>query len=181
MGDITGLLERWAEGDREAFERLVPLVYDELRALAGHYLKNERDDHTLEPNALVHEAYLRMAGIHMRLENRLHFFGAAAGVMRRILVDHARQKRARKRNAVTSIPVLASPSVIDLRADFIALDSAIGELEQIAPRQARVVELRYFSGLSIEETGRFLGVAPATVKRHWAFARAWLFRRLTES
>jgi RNA polymerase sigma factor (TIGR02999 family) len=182
MGDITGLLSRWAKGDSEAFGALMPVVYDELRKLAGHYLSRERTDHTLQPTALVHEAYLRLAGIRdMELQNRAHFYGAAAQLMRRVLVDHARQRRALKRGGPSAAFVPfdeAADTVVAAGVDFLALDEALGALEAIAPAQARVVELRYFGGLSVEETAEYLGIAPATVKRHWAFARAWLFKRL---
>lgn len=182
MGDITGLLSRWAEGDAEAFGALMPVVYDELRKLAAHYLSKERSDHTLQPTALVHEAYLRLSGIRdMELRNRAHFYGAAAQVMRRVLVDHARQRRALKRGGPSAVSVPfeeAMDTVIEAGVDFLALDEALAALEKIAPARARVVELRYFGGLSVEETAEYLGVAPATVKRHWAFARAWLFSRL---
>lgn len=184
MGDITRLLERWAAGDAEAFDALMPVVYDELRKLADHYLRSERPDHTLQPTALVHEAYLRLAGIRdMELRGRAHFYGAAAQVMRRVLVDHARQHRSLKRGgAAARVPFdEAMDTPIGSATDFAALDEALSALEAIAPDRARVVELRYFGGLSIEETAAYLDVAPATVKRHWAFARAWLFKRLTES
>jgi RNA polymerase sigma factor (TIGR02999 family) len=184
MGDITRLLSRWADGDGEAFKALMPVVYEELRKLADHYLRQERPDHTLQPTALVHEAYLRLAGIRdMELRSRAHFYGAAAQVMRRVLVDHARQRRALKRGgpAPDLVPFdEAIDTPIDGGTDFVALDEALDALEAIAPERARVVELRYFGGLSIEETADYLGVAPATVKRHWAFARAWLFKRLSE-
>jgi RNA polymerase sigma factor (TIGR02999 family) len=183
MGDITRLLARWAEGDSEAFEALMPVVYEELRKLADHYLRQERPDHTLQPTALVHEAYLRLAGIReMELRNRAHFYGAAARIMRRVLVDHSRQHRALKRGGPTPALVTFDEAIdtpIDGGADLVALDEALGALEAIAPERARVVELRYFGGLSVDETADYLGVAPATVKRHWAFARAWLFRRLS--
>jgi RNA polymerase sigma factor (TIGR02999 family) len=182
MGDITGLLSRWADGDGEAFGALMPVVYDELRKLAAHYLSKERPDHTLQPTALVHEAYLRLAGIRdMELRNRAHFFGAAAQVMRRVLVDHARQRRALKRGGPSSPAAPFDEAIdtpIEAGIDFLALDEALAALEQISPARARVVELRYFGGLSVEETAEYMDVAPATVKRHWAFARAWLFNRL---
>ena len=184
MDDITRLLARWAEGDAKAFETLIPVVYEELRKLADHYLRQERPDHTLQPTALVHEAYLRLAGIHdMELRSRAHFYGAAAQIMRRVLVDHSRQRRALKRggpspNLVSFDEAIDTP--IDSGIDLLALDEALGALEVIAPERARVVELRYFGGLSVEETADYLDVAPATVKRHWAFARAWLFKRLGE-
>jgi RNA polymerase sigma factor (TIGR02999 family) len=183
MGDITRLLDRWAEGDGGAFEALMPIVYAELRRLADHYLRQERGGHTLQPTALVHEAYLRLAGTRdMRLRSRAHFYGAAAQVMRRVLVDHARGRRAAKRGGperqvVPFDEALDAPIAAQL--DFIALDEALTALERIAPDRARVVELRFFGGLSVEDTAEYLGIAPATVKRHWSFARAWLFRRLS--
>ena len=181
MGDITRLLSRWREGDARALEELTPLVYDELRQLAGHYMRRERTDHTLQPTALLHEAYLRLTGIRSaQFHNRVHFYGAAASVMRRILVDHARQRGAAKRGQGATVLSLdeASTVGIDLRLDLVSLDDALVELASVAPRPARVVELRFFGGLSVVETADLLGVAPATVKRHWAFARAWLHRNL---
>ena len=184
MADITRLLARWADGDAEAFEALMPVVYAELRKLAHHYLRQERPDHTLQPTALVHEAYLRLAGIRdMELRNRAHFYGAAARIMRRVLVDHSRQRHALKRGGPAPAVVPFDEAIetpIDGSADLVALDEALGALEAIAPERARVVELRYFGGLSVDETADYLGVAPATVKRHWAFARAWLFKRLSD-
>jgi len=184
MGDITRLLARWAEGDAQAFEALMPVVYEELRKLADHYLRHERPDHTLQPTALLHEAYLRLSGVRdMELHNRAHFYGAAAQVMRRVLVDYSRQRRALKRGgpAVAMVPLEeALDTPIDGTVDHVALDEALDALELFAPGRARVVELRYFGGLSVEETADYLGVAPATVKRHWAFARAWLFKRLSD-
>jgi RNA polymerase sigma factor (TIGR02999 family) len=180
--DITGLLDRWSQGDESAFRELIPLVYDELRRLAEHYLRGERAGHTLQPTALVHEAYLRLSGLNeMRLQNRTHFYGAAAQAMRRILVDHARRRLADKRGAGVDVVPLDEASLdgpVDLRLDLVALEDALNALTALAPRPARVVELRYFGGLSVAETAAFLGVAPATVKRDWNFARAWLFRAL---
>jgi RNA polymerase sigma-70 factor (ECF subfamily) len=145
-------------------------------------LRQERPDHTLQPTALVHEAYLRLAGIRaMELKNRTHFYGAAAQVMRRVLVDYARQRRARKRGgpSLALVPFEeAMDTPVDTGVDLVALDEALAALEVIAPGRARVVELRFFGGLSVEETAEYLGIAPATVKRHWVFARAWLFDRL---
>jgi RNA polymerase sigma factor (TIGR02999 family) len=185
MGDITRHLERWADGDPAAFKALMPIVYEELRRLAEHYLRQERTSHTLQPTALVHEAYLRLAGIReVQLKNRSHFYGAAAQVMRRVLVDHARHRRALKRGgpAIELVPLdEASDTPVDMRLDLVALDEALEELERIAPDGARVVELRYFGGLSVNEAADFLNVAPSTVKRHWSFAIAWLFRRLSSS
>ena len=184
MADLTELLARWNAGDSAAFEALIPLVYDELRRLAGHYMRRERPDHTLQPTALVHEAYLRLAGTRDgSFHNRVHFYGAAAQAMRRILVDHARQRRALKRDQALAWTSFDEPSEkgIDLQLDLAALDEALEHLAAVAPRPAKVVELRYFGGLSIGETAAFLNVAPATVKRHWTFARAWLYRALHEA
>ena len=181
MGDITQVLARWRKGDSRALDELTPLVYDELRQLAEHYMALERGDHTLQPTALVHEAYLRLAGARRpRFENRVHFYGAAAQAMRRILVDHARRRSAVKRGEDPTLLNLdeAETVGVDLRLDLVALDEALTMLASIAARPAKVVELRYFGGLSIEETAAVLDVAPATVKRHWAFARAWLYRAL---
>jgi RNA polymerase sigma factor (TIGR02999 family) len=183
-GDITILLERWSLGDIDSFNVLVPLVYEELKKLADHHLRQERGGHTLQPTALVHEAFLRLRGVReMRLENRAHFYGAAAQVMRRVLVDYARRRNAGKRNAGVSPAELtaALERPVDVRFDLLALSDALDSLEKIAPEKAKVVELRYFGGLSVEETATFLGVAPATVKRHFAFARTWLFRELEGS
>lgn len=183
MSDITGLLHRWSKGDGAAFDTLVPLVYEELRRLAVRYLRNERTGHTLQPTALVHEAYLRLSGLReMPLHNRAHFYGAAAQVMRRVLVDHARRHRAKKRGQ-GEVRALedGQDTVVDLKDDVGALDDALVDLERIAPEKAKVVELRYFGGLSVEETSEYLQLSPATVKRYWSFSRAWLFRRLTAS
>src|SRR5262245_1192936 len=184
MADVTELLARWNAGDAEALEALMPLVYAELRRLAGHYMRQERPDHTLQPTALVHEAYLRLAGTReTSFRNRVHFYGAAAQAMRRILVDHARQRRALKRGQAAARIDLdeIEETGVDLRLDLEALDEALVRLAAVAERPAKVVELRYFGGLSIEETAAFLDVAPATVKRHWTFARAWLYRTLNET
>ena len=184
MGDITGLLQRWRDGDPLALEELTPLVYDELHQLAAPYMRRERPDHTLQPTALVHEAFVRLTGLRKaNFQNRAHFYGAAAQVMRRVLVDHARRRNAGKRNAgVTPGELTAAlDQPVDLRFDLLALSDALDALEKIAPEKAKVVELRYFGGLSVEETATFLGVAPATVKRHFAFARTWLFRELEGS
>jgi len=181
MGNITRLLARWRNGDPEALKDLTPLVYGELRDLAQHYLRNERSDHTLQPTALVHEAYLRLTGVRSaKFTNRVHFYGAAATVMRRVLVDHAREHRAAKRGlgqAVASLDDVPEAG-IDLRFDLVCLSDALERLAAVAPDPARVVELRYFGGLTVAETAEFLDVAPVTVKRRWAFARAWLHRTL---
>jgi RNA polymerase sigma factor (TIGR02999 family) len=181
MSDVTELLARWNRGDARALEELMPVVYAELRRIAYHYMKQERADHTLQPTALVHEAFLRFAGVRAPdFRDRAHFYGAAARAMRRILVDHSRRRRALKRGqGAATLDLDQTPEAgIDLRLDLVALDDALGRLTSIAGRPAQVVELRYFGGLSINETAEYLKIAPATVKRHWAFARAWLRREL---
>jgi RNA polymerase sigma factor (TIGR02999 family) len=181
MGDITTLLARWRAGDTGALEELTPLVYAELRDLAEHYMRQEQGDHTLQPTALVHEAYLRLAGVRApKFENRVHFYGAAAQVMRRILVDHARRRRATKRGSGAVVVALDDVDIAGITPDLdlVALDEALTNLAAVAPRAARVVELRYFGGLSVVESAEVLDVAPITVKRQWAFARAWLHRAL---
>ena len=183
MGDVTRLLDRWNAGDPDALKELLGSVHDELRRLAASLLRRERPDHTFQPTDLVHETYLRMEGIReMSFENRRHFYGAAAQAMRRILVDHARHHAADKRggpdaHAVPLERVLEVP--VDLRVDFVRLDDALSALARISPEKVRVVELRFFAGLSIEQTADVLEVSPATVKRHWAFARAWLYDALS--
>jgi len=182
MGDVTTLLGRWNGGDAEALKQLIAAVHAELRTLARGLLRHERSEHTLQPTDLVHEAYLRLEGLReMSFANRAHFYGAAAEAMRRILVDHARRRQAEKRGGphrhdVPLEQVLNLP--IDLRIDFVRLEDALEALRALSPEKARVVDLRYFAGLSIEETAEVLEIAPATVKRHWSFARAWLFRAL---
>jgi RNA polymerase sigma factor (TIGR02999 family) len=183
MGDITRLLGRWKQGDATALEELAPIVYQELHQLASGYMRRESNDHTLQPTALVHEAYLRLTGVReAKFENRSHFYGAAATIMRRVLVDHARERRAAKRGADVTIASLdeVAERGVDMRSDLVCLDDALDRLAAMAPQPARVVELRYFGGLTVDETAAFLDVAPITVKRHWAFARAWLHRALAD-
>ena len=182
MSDVTELLDRWSKGDEKALDALVPLVYRELRQLAAHHLRRERSDHTLQPTALVNEAYLRLAReSSTSFTNRSHFMGAAANVMRRVLVDHSRRHNAVKRGSGTPDLDLdrALDVGVDTRIDLLSLDQALTRLGESSPAPARVVELRYFGGLSIDETATVLGVAPATVSRHWAFARVWLYRELS--
>jgi RNA polymerase sigma factor (TIGR02999 family) len=184
MSDVTELLGRWNAGDAGALQELLGVVHAELRQLAGSLLRRERPDHTLQPTDLVHEAYLRLTGLReMPLEGRRHFYGAAAEAMRRILVDHARSRNRQKRGGPEAqrVPLeLALNTPIDLRLDFERLDEAITALAGLAPEKAQVVELRYFAGLTIQETAEVLAISPATVKRHWEFARAWLFRALSQ-
>jgi RNA polymerase sigma factor (TIGR02999 family) len=179
---VTELLVRWRGGDREALEELMPLVYEELRRLAHHYLRQERTDHTLQSTALVHEAYLRLARENApQWQNRAHFFGIAAHIMRQILVEYARGRSAAKRggNALTLTldEAVALPQHMDV--DVVALDKALSELSDLDAQQGRIVELRFFAGLTIEDTSEVLGISPATVKRDWVTARAWLFRAMT--
>ena len=178
------MLVRWREGDRQALEELMPLVYGELRRLARHYLQRERSDHTLQSTALVHEAYLRLAGHDApQWQNRAHFFGVAAQLMRQILVDYARSHRADKRGgSVCRIALDDAPDrPKEVNVDVVALDDALKTLAQTDPQQCRVVELKFFAGLTIEDTSEVLGISPATVKRDWVTARAWLFRELDRS
>ena len=179
---VTELLVRWREGDREALEALMPLVYDELRRLAHHYLRQERSDHTLQSTALVHEAYLRLAGQNApQWQNRAHFFGIAAHIMRQILVEYARGRGAAKRGGsacrVSLDETIALPDQMDV--DIVELDRALTGLAELDAQQSRIVELRFFAGLTIEDTSEVLGISPATVKRDWVTARAWLFRAMT--
>jgi RNA polymerase sigma factor (TIGR02999 family) len=179
---ITELLMAWGHGDGAARERLVPFVYSELRRRAAGYLGRERSDHTLQPTALVHEVYLRLIDQNRaQWRNRSQFFGMAANMMRRILVDHARERNAQKRGSGLKVSLEAAG--IDVAAastdvDLVALDEALERLQARDARQARVVELRYFAGLSIEETAAALELSPATVKREWTMARAWLHAQL---
>jgi RNA polymerase sigma factor (TIGR02999 family) len=178
---INKLLADWGQGDEEAREALIPLVYNELRRQARRHLRGERPDHTLESAALVNEAYLRLVRQGSpQWQNRAHFFGVAAQLMRHILVDHARNRAAAKRGA--GAPKLAlDPDLVPAQKeeiDLVALDDALGKLAALDSEQARLIELRFFGGLSIEEAAVVLGVSPATVKREWATARAWLRREL---
>lgn len=175
--EVTALLREWSAGDRGALERLIPLVYGELRRLAASHLRSERGNHTLQPTALVHEAYLRIVGQRsVSWANRAHFFGIAAQMMRRVLVDHARKRQAAKRSPGTLCVDLGEAGVEEgsPAPELLALDRALTELEKLDPRQARVVELRFFAGLSVEETAEVAGISPATVKREWRTARAFL-------
>lgn len=180
--DFDDALQRAARGDANALDRLFPVVYQALRQQAAGYLRGERAGHTLQPTALAHEVYLRLAGRRdYPWQNRAHFMAVAARAMRHILVDHARRKRARKRGGGDA-PVVLDTGVLaaaGVPVEFDDLDRALDDLARLSERQARVVELRYFGGLSIEETGEVLGVSPITVKRDWATARAWLYRELS--
>jgi RNA polymerase sigma factor (TIGR02999 family) len=179
-GAITLLLQRWSGGDAVALSELMPLVYDELRGLASGYLHDERSNHTLQATALVHEAYLRLIQQDSPWKNRSHFFGIAAQMMRRILVDHARKHAARKRPSSAGLTTIDESLTVPVgpNLDIIGLDDAMNKLQEFDEQKARVVELRFFGGLSVEETAEFLGNSTATVKRDWAIARAWLYREM---
>jgi RNA polymerase sigma factor (TIGR02999 family) len=179
--DVTGLLVRWRTGDREALDALTPLVYDELRRLAKSYLRRERPDHTLDGTALVHEAYMRLVDQRsVEWRNRNHFFALAAELIRRILVDHARARIAAKRggaNVKLSLDEALAPAD-EKDLNILALDDALLALAKADPQQSRIVELRYFAGLTIEETADVMEISPATVKRDWTTAKAFLKREM---
>jgi len=181
-GDVTRMLLDWSNGDRDALNGLMPLVYAELRRQAARYLQRERPGHALQPTALIHEAYLRLVDQRAaRWQNRAHFYAVAAQLMRRILVDHARAaQRVKRGGSDIAISLDDAPEVASAgpNVDLLALDEALGRLDALDSRQSRIVELRYFSGLSIEETAEVLGVSPTTVKNDWSLAKAWLRREL---
>ncbi|MCA1557741.1 MAG: sigma-70 family RNA polymerase sigma factor, partial [Acidobacteria bacterium] len=177
--EVTQLLKDSALGNREALDQLLPLVYQELRAIADRYLRRERSEHTLQATALVHEAYLRLVDQrNVEWQNRAHFFGVAAQMMRRILVDHARAQQTAKRGSggiKVSLDDVLEISDQQMQ-DMLTLDEALKALEQIDPQKSRIVELRFFGGLSIEETAEALGIGTATVIRQWRMAKAWLYK-----
>jgi RNA polymerase sigma factor (TIGR02999 family) len=180
--EITALLVQWSRGDRAALERLLPMIYDECRRIASRQLRHEHRDHTLDPTALVHEAYLRLVDQrNATWENRAQFFGVVAQVMRRILVDYARARHAKKRGGsavLVSLEAAASESSDPQVADIVAIDDALGRLAARDPDQVRIIELRFFAGLSVEETAHVLARSPRTVKREWRLAKAWLYQEL---
>ena len=179
-GDVTQLLKAMKSGDPSAAEQLLPMVYAELHRLAGSYMRRERQDHTLQPTALINEAYLRMAQEDVDWQNREHFIGVAAHVMRRVLVDYARTHNAEMRGGSLKRVELEEGLAISAgdSEEILSLDEALHRLTELNPRQARVVELRYFGGLSVEQIASILGIAPRSVKRDWALARIWLFKEL---
>jgi RNA polymerase sigma factor (TIGR02999 family) len=183
MSDVTQILNAIEQGDPHAAEQLLPLVYDKLRKLAAQRLVSEAPGHTLEPTALVHEAYLKLVGPDSRRpwNGRIHFFAAASEAMRRILIDHARGKRRARRGGKMKRVALQDLDVIaESRADdLLALDEALTQLEAADPRKAALVRLRYFAGLTLEQAAELLGISRATADRHWAFARAWLYDAMT--
>ena len=185
--DLTGLLIEWGQGDKAALDRLTPLVYDEIRRIAHRYVQREHEGQTLQTTALVNEAYLRLAGsANISWQNRAHFYAVTAQVMRRILIDHARRRHYVKHGgeaqrvafevATKEAALMSAPRA----AELLALDEALDGLARLDPRKSRVVELRYFGGLNIEETAKVLEVSPMTVRRDWRAAKAWLFKRMKE-
>jgi RNA polymerase sigma-70 factor, ECF subfamily len=179
---VTQLLEQWNHGDREALEKLMPLIYGELKKMARRYMRQQNPDHTLQTTALIHEAYLRMVKQKEKhFENRAHFLGIAAQAMRHILVDYARERHTAKRGGGARPISLEEAALVtqERAAEVIALDDALKELEELSKRQSRVVELRYFGGLSVKETAAVLEVSPDTVMRDWTMAKTWLHRALS--
>jgi RNA polymerase sigma factor (TIGR02999 family) len=182
-GDVTVLLAELTSGSEEAASRLIPLVYHELRRLANLYMRRERGDHTLQPTALVHEAYLKLVNQRsVTWQSKAHFLGVAAQVMRRILTDHARGHLCEKRKGGQQVIPLDEALVFSTEQsqDFLMLDEALDRLEEMDPRQSRIVELRFYGGLTVEETAGVLGVSPKTVKRDWSMAKAWLHGELRQ-
>lgn len=180
---VSSLLFKWRGGDEDALRDLLPLVYNELRRLAHYYIQGQRPDHTLQSTALVHEAYLRLAKQGKgKFQNRAHFFAICAQLMRQILVEYARSQQAAKRNRAQKVTFNDALVLVKGRSlDLLALDDALNALAKFDVQQSRVVELRFFGGLSIEDTARVLGVSPATVKRDWSTAKAWLHHELSRT
>jgi RNA polymerase sigma factor (TIGR02999 family) len=180
-GEVSGLLRAWGDGDRDALDRLTPIVYDELRRLARRYMRGERHGHSLQTTALVNEAYMRLVDYKsMQWQNRAHFFAVSSQLMRRILVEHARRHNLKRGGGVQHVSLEETAIVDDDRpADLVALDDAMNALARIDPRKVQVVEMRFFGGLSVEETAEVLKVSPVTVMRDWSTAKAWLYRELT--
>jgi len=180
---VSSLLAQWQAGDEEALRALLPIVYNELRHVAHRYLQKERPGHTLQSTALVHEAYLRlMKQGEPRFANREHFFAICAQLMRQILVEYARSQRAAKRDGGQRLTLDEALAPAKLRSlDLVALDDALGGLAKLDPQLSRIVELRFFGGLSIQETSRVLGISPATTKREWATARVWLHHEMSRT
>ena len=179
-GEVSGLLRAWSDGDRAALDRLTPIVYDELRRLARHYMRRERPGHSLQTTALVNEAYMRLVDYkRMQWQNRSHFFAVSAQLMRRILVEHARRHNLKRGGDVQHVSLdETAPVGGDRAANLVALDHAMEALAKFDPRKVRVVEMRFFGGLSVEETAEVLRVSPVTVMRDWSTAKAWLYREL---
>ena len=178
--EISRLLRAWSEGDQRAIAELTPIVYEELRRLAGHYMKGERPGHSLQTTALVNEAYLRLVDYkRMKWQDRAHFFAVSGQVMRRILVDHARSHNLKRGAGVPHVSLDEVAAVIgDRTGDLVALDDAMNALARLDPRKVQIIEMRFFGGLSVEETAEVLKVSPATVRRDWSIAKFWLYREL---
>lgn len=181
-GDVTRMLGELRAGKHDVAEQLVPLIYDELRRIAGAQMRRERAGHTLQATAVVHEAYMRLAGEQVDWQNRAHFFAIAARTMRRVLMDYARQHRAGKRGGDNSKKVEIDAELLvaqDRLDDVVAIDEILGRLARMDPEQARIVELRFFAGLNVDETAEVMGISSSTVKREWSMAKAWLDRELS--
>jgi len=182
--DVTQMLKEWSDGNQNIFDKLMPLVYEELRRQASRYLRKERSNHTLQTTALIHEAYLKLIDQkNVEWQNRAHFFAIAAQAMRRILVDYARERhRAKRGGAAENLPLEKAAFIVskEKSLDLVALDEALTRLAKFDERQARVVELKFFSGLDIDETAEVLGVSNATVRRDWNMAKAWLHQEITK-
>lgn len=181
--DVTGLLLKWSDGDSEALNDLMPLVYDEMQRIAHGYLRNERSGHTLQTTALVNEAYLKLVDqTRIQWQNRAHFLGIAANAMRRILIDHARKRLSGKRGSGAQ-KISIDERAIDIRdekaSELIELDAALKKLAEIAPERSRLVELKYFGGLSNDEIAECLGISTPTVNRHWRLTKAWLYNEIS--
>jgi len=182
-GEVTELLRHWTQGDEKALEELLPIVYKELRRLAHYHLQSERPDHTLQSTALVHEAYLRlMGGQHIQFENRSHFIAVASRLMRQVLVDYARERKAQKRSGGVRIVLEHLDQLaVDSDAELLALNDALEELVRIDPRQGKIVEMKFFGGLSAPEISEVMNLSRATVDRDWATARVWLHRQMSRT
>ena len=181
-GEVSGLLRAWGDGDRGALDKLTPIVYDELHRLASRYMRGERPGHSLQTSALVNEAYMRLVDYKaMQWQNRAHFFAVSAQLMRRILVEHARRHNLKRGGGVQHVS-LEETAIVggDRAADLVALDGALDALARFDPRKVQVVEMRFFGGLSVEETAEVLKVSSITVMRDWSTAKAWLYRELTD-
>jgi len=181
IGEVSGLLRAWGDGDRRALDQLTPIVYDELRRLASHYMRGERPGHSLQATALVNEAYMRLVDYKgMQWQNRAHFFAVSAQLMRRILVEHARRHNLKRGGGVQHVS-LDETAIVggDRGADLVALDDALDALARFDARKVQVVEMRFFGGLSVEETAEVLKVSSVTVMRDWSTAKAWLYRELS--
>jgi RNA polymerase sigma-70 factor (ECF subfamily) len=180
MSELSVLLRAWSEGDQSALDRLTPIVYDELHRLASGYMRREREGHSLQTTALVNEAYMRLVDYkRMQWQNRAHFFAISAQLMRRILVEHARRHNVKRGGGVQHISLDEAAVVDGKGADLVMLDDAMKALARLDPRKVQVVEMRFFGGLSVEETAQVLKISPVTVLRDWSTAKAWLYRELT--